>query len=131
MAHGLGFANTHLHYFLKLEEARNGYGLDFQTSYDFWEYTKRAHLEIATYHLCNIFDENGSADSLWRLLNDLPKTGLDEKQAKLLGDDLAFCKEKSKEPLIVKLRHWRNNFGAHRNYNLSSKDGIMHFTSVS
>jgi len=45
LAWHLGFANTHLHYFSKLEESRKTHGFDFLESYDFWEDTKRAHAE--------------------------------------------------------------------------------------
>jgi hypothetical protein len=130
LASHLGGANTHLHYFLRLEEARKNYDKSFVKSYDFWEYTKLAHLETATFCLCRIYDEHGCAIQLHRFLNEIPKNGLDEVQKNLLQTDKAFCCEKSKVPAIEKLRHWRNHFGAHYNYQLTTFDGRRNLTGL-
>src|ERR1039458_7095172 len=100
LACDLRFANTHLHYFSKLEDADTRYGSDFWKSHEFWQDTKRAHLEIAQFYLCCVFDKNSSADHLWRFLNDLPTADLNDQKLGLLKSDLAFCQPKSSEPLI-------------------------------
>ena len=130
MASQLGIANTHLHYFLRLEEARNDFDKSFLKAYDFWEYTKRAHLEIATFYLCRTYDENDAAEHLCRFLNEIPKDKLSKEEERLIQIDKKFCQKKSTEPLLVKLRHWRNNFGAHFNYRLTTHEGRMDLSGL-
>jgi AbiU2 len=119
----LGFANTHLHYFLRLEESRKNCAPAFLESYDFWQFTKQAHLEIATFYLCRTYDKNPSGDHLYRFLNEIPRGGLSEEKKEVLQADLDFCHQKSKAPAIGRLRNWRDNFGAHFNYRLTAYDG--------
>ena len=130
LATQLGVANTHLHYALRLEEARKNYDKSFLRAYDFWEYTKRAHLETATFYLCRTYDEHNCAIQLHRFLNEIPRASLNEVQKNILQTDMVFCCEKSKVPAVEKLRHWRNHFAAHYNYQLTTFRGRRDLTGL-
>ena len=114
-ANQLLMANLHLHYFIKLDEAQPDYYSAFVKSHYFWQYTKRAHFQATILHLGKSFDKDPRAIQMFCFLDEIPKESLTSDEKALLQIDRRFCQQKSLDPLVAKLRHWRNNVGAHFN----------------
>jgi hypothetical protein len=123
LANQLLMANLHLHYFTKLDEAQPDYYSAFVKSHYFWQYTKRAHFQATILQLGKTFDKDQAAIQMFRFLDEIPKQGLTSDEKALLQKDQKFCQEKSTDPLVTKLRHWRDNVGAHYNYRLATPEG--------
>src|SRR5277367_2652695 len=118
LANQLSMANLHFHYFMRLDEAQPDYYSAFVKSHYFWEYTKRAHLQATIIQLGKTFDKDRGAIQIYRFLGEIPENDLTKNEKILLQSDKLFCQEKSPDPLVAKLRHWRDNVVAHYNYRL-------------
>ena len=123
LANQLLMANLHLHYFVRLDEAQPDYYPAFVKSHYFWQYTKRAHFQATIFQLGKAFDKDRGAIQIHRFLGEIPEAGLTKNQKALLQKDKKYCQEKSPDPLVEKLRHWRDNVGAHYNYRLATPEG--------
>jgi hypothetical protein len=123
LANQLLMANLHLFYFMRLDEARADYYSAFVKSHYFWEYTKRAHLQATILQLGKAFDKDRGSIQMHRFLSEIPESGLTKNEKILLQSDKLFCQEKSPDPLVAKLRHWRDNVAAHYNYRMTTPEG--------
>jgi AbiU2 len=131
LATQLGIANTHLYIFRKLRDAQEGeFRRELHKALDFWHYTINAHIQAAIVHLCRVYDWQkdhpwGRTLHLLRLLEEISHLKLTSAESKHLQADLRFLQRPnlkvgtSPGPVVAKLRVWRNNLIAHRNYDLT------------
>ncbi len=135
----LGIANTHFYLAKKLDEAEKG---EFQTelhkSLDFWDYTIRAHAQIAMVYLCRVFDAHGEdkrgrPHHLLKFVSEIfekEKTNakLSPDQKEQLGKDINFLQKENRklktqpDQKVTRLRTMRDNFYSHLNYDLAIGD---------
>ncbi len=111
-------ANTHLHFFRGLWNARSEYSRELSKAKDFWDYTFSAHIEMALLQLCRIYDTHQDGINLFTLLLRIKKIArrqLQNSALQKLDEDLRTVQRKSPDPLVTKLRYWRNNIIAHYN----------------
>ena len=126
-----------VHYIIAKGLAQSGqqYSKEFIFSPVFWRFTYQAHIESVFYYLCKIYDQHDSAFHLRRLLEIVKQNialfeadnfarrlgknaeeeikfykSIDQHQ---LQDDYDFVSKKN--PLVDKLKRWRDNVFAHRN----------------
>ncbi len=123
LANQLLMANLHLHYFTRLDEAQPDYYSSLSKSEYFWNYTKRAHFQSALLQVAKTFDKDRAAIQLYRFLSEIPPDNLTDCEKTLLQLDKSFCEENSLDPLVEKLRHWRDNVSAHYNYRMITPKG--------
>lgn len=131
LATQLGIANTHLYIFRKLRDAQAGeLRRELHKSLDFWHYTINAHIQAAIVHLCRVYDQQADhprarAIHLLRLLEEISHSKLTIAEKVQLQADLKFLQRANRKagtspaPVVAKLRVWRNNLIAHRNYDLA------------
>jgi AbiU2 len=131
LATQLGLANTFLYLFRGLRAAQQGqHHKEMHPALDFWNYTISAHIQAAIAHLCRLYDSRsdtgrGRALHLLDFVKHVDRSKLKGAEAALYKADLQFLhKGKSEtgagaDPVVTKLRMWRDNLIAHRNYHLS------------
>jgi len=111
-------ANTHLHFFRGLWNARSAYSRELSEAKDFWDYTFSAHIEMALLQLCRIYDTHEDGINLLTLLlqtKKIVRRQLQNSALQKFDEDLQTVQRKSPDPLVAKLRYWRNNIIAHYN----------------
>jgi hypothetical protein len=119
-------ANTHLHFFRGLWDARSEYSRELNGAKDFWDYTFSAHVDMALLQLCRIYDTNKCGINLLTLLRKIDRGQLQKAALQQLDKDIQTVQEQRPDPLVTKLRYWRNNIIAHYNYRvaLTGRNGV-------
>jgi hypothetical protein len=138
LATQLGIANTHLYLFTHLRAAQEGQlRKEMYKSLDFWHYTLGAHIQAVIVHLCRLYDYHGPhprgrALHLLLFVEETDESKLNTAELALRQSDLQFLQRANPNTgaapnlAVSKLRAWRNNLVAHRDYDLSL-GGIAEF----
>jgi hypothetical protein len=138
LATQLGIANTHLYLFTHLRAAHEGpLQKEMHKSLDFWHYTLGAHIQAVIVHLCRLYDyqgphRRGRALHLLLFVQEIDESKLNTPELALRQSDLQFLQKANPKTgaapdrVVSKLREWRNNLVAHRDYDLSL-GGIAEF----
>jgi hypothetical protein len=129
-------ANIHFKLYADLTGVISEYQEEYNQSTAFWSLTFQAHLDVAVFRLCKIYDQHTKALNLKNLLdtikanifvfdtrnfrerlkdNPFVESLSDESRKpdeKQLETDLVYVSEEN--PLVKHLIVWRNNFFAHR-----------------
>jgi hypothetical protein len=115
LAAELGRANTHLHFFRGLWNARSEYSRELNVAKDFWDYTFSAHVGMALLQLCRIYDWHSDGINLRTLFRKIDRRQLRGSALQQLDKDIQIVQKESTDPLVTKLRYWRNKIIAHYN----------------
>jgi len=133
--HELRNANDHFHFVNCLLKATLDYKREIECSSTFWTFTINAHTSATMSHLCRVFDKHKDGVHLLFLLetvrdnpNYFCKQALKQRLGPIAGcddlvehfgdpnnhqinSDINFCRDP--DPLVKKLRDWRNRIVAH------------------